>query len=93
MGFDTERPLTDGSSALSEISMIKVTRLDKSQFYLNAELIQSVESTPDTHIVLFNGHSYVVTEPDEEVVDRIMRYRRAAYGGGRPATNLHVVGE
>jgi flagellar protein FlbD len=73
--------------------MIKVTRLDRSQFYLNAEFIQSVESTPDTHIVLFNGHSYVVTEKDDEVVDRIMRYRRAAYGAGRPSNNLHVVGE
>lgn len=73
--------------------MIQVTRLDQSQFYLNAEYIQSVESTPDTHIVLVNGHSYVVTERDEEVVDRIMAYRRAIYGpaSGRPA--LHVVNE
>lgn len=72
--------------------MIRVTRLDRSQLYLNAEYIQSVESTPDTHIVLVNGHSYVVTERDEEVVARIMRYREAVYGnGGRPA--LHVVNE
>ena len=72
--------------------MIRVTRLDRSQLYLNAEYIQSVESTPDTHIVLINGHSYVVTEPDAEVVDRILRYRQSVYGnGGRPA--LHVVNE
>ncbi len=72
--------------------MILVTRLDNSQLYLNAEFVQSVESTPDTHIVLVNGHSYVVTESDEEVVARIMRYRQAVYGnGGRPA--LHVVNE
>jgi len=72
--------------------MIRVTRLDRSQLYINAEYIQSVESTPDTHIVLVNGHSYVVTESDEEVVARIMRYRQAVYGnGGRPA--LHVVNE
>ena len=73
--------------------MIRVTRLDRSQFYLNAEFIQSVESTPDTHIVLLNGHSYVVTESDDEVVDRIVRYRRAVYGAGHSAANLHVVGE
>jgi flagellar protein FlbD len=70
--------------------MIRVTRLDRSQFYVNAEFIQSVESTPDTHIVLFNGHSYVVTESDQEVVDRIIEYRSAAYGGGR-APALRVV--
>ena len=70
--------------------MIRVTRLDHSQFYVNAEFIQSVESTPDTHIVLFNGHSYVVTERDTEVVERIMQYRRSAYGGGHAPT-LRVV--
>jgi hypothetical protein len=35
------------ASQLRERSMILVTRLDRSQFYLNAELIQSVESRPD----------------------------------------------
>ena len=71
--------------------MIRVTRLDQSEFYVNAEFIQTVESTPDTHVVLMNGHSYVVTEPDHEVVARIMRYRSAAYGGGHPAPNLRVI--
>ncbi|MEX2446394.1 MAG: flagellar FlbD family protein [Dehalococcoidia bacterium] len=75
------------------LPMIRVTRLDQSQLYLNAEYVQSVESTPDTHVVLVNGHSYVVTEPDHEVVARIMRYRQAVYGaaGTRPA--LHLVHE
>ena len=60
--------------------MIRVTRLDGSEFYINAEFIITVESTPDTHIVMVNGPSYVVTEPDEEVVSRILEYRRGAYG-------------
>ncbi len=71
--------------------MIRVTRLDKSEFYLNAEFILSVESTPDTQIVLLGGAKYVVTEPDHEVVERIMEYRRAAYSGGGPAPNLRLV--
>ncbi|HJM89223.1 MAG TPA: flagellar FlbD family protein [Dehalococcoidia bacterium] len=58
--------------------MIKLTRLDGSELYVNAEFIQSVESTPDTHIILLNGHSYVVTEGDDDVVERIIEYRRAA---------------
>jgi flagellar protein FlbD len=56
--------------------VILVTRLDGSELYVNAEFIQSVQSTPDTHIVLVNGTSYVVREPDREVVDRIIEYRR-----------------
>jgi len=69
--------------------MIVVTRFDHSEFVLNAEFIQSVESTPDTHIVLFNGHSYVVLESRDEVVQRVLDYRRAAYGGvARPPLSL-----
>ena len=69
--------------------MIVVTRFDRSEFVLNAEFIQSVESTPDTHIVLFNGHSFVVREDRDEVVQRILDYRRRVYGGvGRPPLSL-----
>ncbi|TAK77768.1 MAG: flagellar protein [Dehalococcoidia bacterium] len=73
--------------------MIKLTRLDQSQIYLNAEFIQSVESTPDTHVVLINGHSYVVRESDDEVVARIINYRRTVNGveAGTARTALHVV--
>jgi len=74
-------------------SMIRVTRLDQSQLYLNAEYIQSVESTPDTHIVLVNGHSYVVVESDEAIVNSIIRYRQAVYGGGNARPALHIVNE
>ena len=72
--------------------MILVTRLDNSEFYVNAEFIQSVESRPDTHVVLINGHSYIVREPDSEVIARVIAYRRAAYGGATgPQSFLHVV--
>ena len=68
--------------------MIPVTRLDGSQFYVNAELIQIVESRPDTHIVLVNGQSYIVREPDDEVVAAILMYRQMAYGSS-PAAGAH----
>ncbi len=77
--------------------MIKVTRLDQSQLYINADMVQSVESTPDTHIVLLNGHSYVVRETDEQIVDAIIRYRQTITGaagyttGMTPPAILHLV--
>ncbi len=71
--------------------MIRVTRLDGSVFYLNAEYIQTVESTPDTHVVLVTGISYVVQEKDFEIVEQVMAYRRAAYGRGAPPTHLQAV--
>ena len=62
--------------------MIRVTRLDGTEFYVNAEFIQTVQSSPDTHIVLINDKSFVVREPDREVVARIVEYRRAIASGG-----------
>jgi flagellar protein FlbD len=71
--------------------MIRVTRLDGSELYVNAELVQTVASTPDTHIVLTNGASYVVTEPDHEVVRRIVEYRQQAYGPDGRTSHLRAV--
>lgn len=65
--------------------MIQVTRLDGSAFYVNADFIQSVESRPDTHIVLINGHSYIVREPEQQVVERVIAYRRAVHDTPRGA--------
>lgn len=56
--------------------MIKVTRLDKSQLWVNAEMIEFVEATPDTVISLISDKKIVVKEPAEVVVDAIKEYRR-----------------
>jgi flagellar protein FlbD len=64
--------------------LIRVTRLDGSEFYVNAEFIQTVQSSPDTHIVLITDKSFVVREPDREVVARIIEYHRTITGGGGP---------
>jgi flagellar protein FlbD len=62
--------------------MIRVTRLDGTEFYVNAEFIQTVQSSPDTHIVLINDKSFVVREPDREVVARIVEYKRTVASSG-----------
>lgn len=56
--------------------MIQLTRFDGSQFHLNADLIEVVESRPDTHITLVNGHRHLVKEPDVDVIERIVAYQR-----------------
>ena len=56
--------------------MILVTRLNGSQFYINAELIQTVESTPDTVISLTTNLKVVVKEEAQEVIRRIIEYKQ-----------------
>jgi flagellar protein FlbD len=59
--------------------MIKVTRLDHSELVVNAELIETIEATPDTVITLTSGKKLVVSEEVEEIVRRVLEYRRHAY--------------
>lgn len=54
--------------------MIQVTRLNNKPFVLNAELIRTVEETPDTTITLINGDHFIVKESMREVVDRAVAY-------------------
>lgn len=58
--------------------MIKLAKLKSpDMFVLNAELIETIEETPDTVITLTNGKKLIVEEPMDEVVRRVMEYRRA----------------
>lgn len=56
--------------------MIRLSRINGTPFYLNAELIEQIESTPDTVITLINGKTVMVAEPLKQVLSRIMHYRR-----------------
>jgi len=60
--------------------MIKVTRLNGTETVINADLIESVEATPDTVISLTTGHRFVVSESVDEVVARVLAYRLACRG-------------
>ncbi len=56
--------------------MISVTRLNNQPLVLNAELIKTVESTPDTLITLINGDRMMVKESMEEIVRKAVEYGR-----------------
>lgn len=59
--------------------MIWLTRLKGQRFVLNAEMIETVEALPDTTITLFNGKKYIVQESVEEVIRRVIEYKKQAY--------------
>jgi len=65
--------------------MIKLTRLGGEPFVLNADLIQYVESRPDTFVTLTGGERLVVAEPIDEVVRRAVAYQQAKHWVPPPA--------
>ncbi|WP_027414602.1 flagellar FlbD family protein [Aneurinibacillus terranovensis] len=54
--------------------MIHVTRLNGTEHYLNALLIESIEATPDTVITLTNGKKFVVRESLAETLEVIRAF-------------------
>ena len=69
--------------------MIKLSRLNGFEFVVNAELIEWVEAHPDTTLSLATGSKIVVRESVDEVVRKIMDYRRQLAAEGKtPAETL-----
>lgn len=60
--------------------MIRVERLNGKEYVINAELIETIESTPDTVITLTTGRKYVVNESLEEIIEQVKAYRRDTTG-------------
>ena len=62
--------------------MILVTRINKtSQFYVNEDMIEFIEETPDTILTLNTGKKVAIMESAIDVVEKIrgekIRIRRA----------------
>lgn len=55
--------------------MIVVTRLNGSGFAVNPDLVERIQETPDTTLIMVDGAKYIVRESMAEVIDRIAAYR------------------
>ncbi|MDR3304022.1 MAG: flagellar FlbD family protein [Treponema sp.] len=56
--------------------MVKVTRLDGVEYYINPHQIEYVETRPDTTLLMLSGKHLVIREPVMVLIDRIVEYRR-----------------
>jgi len=62
---------------MEDLKMIQVTRLDNSKLILNVEMIQSLQSAPDTVITFTNKVRMVVKESVEELSQKIIDYQKS----------------
>jgi len=63
--------------------VIVVTRLNGGQFGVNPDLIQRIDSAPDTILTLIDGTKYIVAEPLAEVIARVHEYRASVLARAR----------
>jgi len=69
--------------------MIQLTRLNHVPLVLNSDLIEHMEVTPDTVVTLTSGQKFVVLESAEEVLDRIIQFRRSIVAGAAECPLRH----
>ncbi|GGK90104.1 flagellar protein FlbD [Curtobacterium luteum] len=60
--------------------MIVVTRLNGSGFAVNPDLVERIQETPDTTLIMVDGAKYIVRESMVEVIDLIAAYRARIVG-------------
>jgi len=68
--------------------MIRLTRLNRTPIVLNSDLIEHIDVTPDTVVTLTTGQILRVRETPDDVVDRIVEFRRRVFGPEVRATDL-----
>ena len=76
--------------------MIAVHRLRGEPMFLNADLVESIEATPDTVLTLVDGRRIVVADSPEEVAERIVEFRASILvsaaelrGATTPVATIH----
>jgi flagellar protein FlbD len=56
--------------------MIKVTKLNGVEYYINPHQIECIEINPDTTLVMLSGRTHIVREEADDVLGKIDEYRR-----------------
>jgi flagellar protein FlbD len=73
-GFESAaRPLQFGWKE-AEKRLILLTQLNGASIYVNSNLIETFESTPDTVLTLTTGRKIIVKESPKEIVSRAAEY-------------------
>ncbi|MCL2441274.1 MAG: flagellar FlbD family protein [Treponema sp.] len=57
--------------------MIKVTKLDGTEYFLNPHQIECIEIRPDTTLIMLSGRNHIVREEADVVLGRINVYRNS----------------
>ncbi|OQX58999.1 flagellar protein FlbD [candidate division KSB1 bacterium] len=69
--------------------MIKVTTLNGKELVINAELIETVEQTPDTIITLTTNKKLIVLEDADDIIDKVIEYKQKIFSSPENSTPLN----
>ncbi len=58
--------------------MISITKLNDKEIIINCELIEMIESNPDTTITMTTGRKIIARESVENIVAKTIEFKRKA---------------
>lgn len=67
--------------------MIRLTRINHRPLVVNCDLVEHVETTPDTVITMTTGQKFVVLESVDEVIQRVIQFRRSVLVSPSPSSS------
>jgi flagellar protein FlbD len=64
--------------------VIPLRRLNNQPIIVNCDLIESIESTPDSVVTLVSGNKLIVRDTLDEIRKKVVDFKREIYGPGKP---------
>lgn len=68
--------------------MIKLTKLNNEEFFINCNQIESIEVIPESKVILMNKDFYIVKETANEIIQKIIEYNAKIQNFHRSITLL-----
>jgi flagellar protein FlbD len=68
--------------------LIELHKLNGAAIIINAELIEHLEPGPETAVCLATSNRFVVRESAEEIVQKVLEYRRKVNAEGKPVNPI-----
>lgn len=65
--------------------MIKLTKMNSETFFINPNVIEMIENTPDTLITTISGKKYYVVESVQEINEKFVEHYRKIHARGQKA--------
>ena len=60
--------------------MVKITKFNGKEIMINSDLIEFIETTPDTIITLTTGKKVIVKDKVEDIIEEIVKFKKKIYG-------------
>jgi flagellar protein FlbD len=82
----------DSPPVFKRLDVIKLTKINGTECFLNHALIETIEEAPDTCITMSNGNRYLVKESGDEIQEKIISFNVEVLHRAGKTQSINVTG-